>query len=223
MLFDSKADPCPEFCKNIRQYNAAHAFTSLGAKIDVNILQGHNSYSFGIHRELRHLLGALLPNADQEATYAQLYIYDPDAHKILLQAHEDGTDEDVAIYLHHKNMTDKHHYNLPMINKTMCDIIIQLCKDLLERIHERHPAYLPLHYVLLFSHNKLGWHKGLCHVLTDTEEQQLDNQNKHSRLTQMNFYSFHIFPRKTEFSTILQGEKLLHEFMVDTWAATEQN
>ncbi|CAG8484696.1 5830_t:CDS:2 [Acaulospora morrowiae] len=175
MLFDGEVDTCPEFRKNICQYNVAHAFTSLGAKID--------------------------------------------AHEILLQAYEDGIDEDVAIYLHHTNTTDKHHYNLPMINEiavillgngsvseAMRDIIIRLRGGSFEHIHKGYPAYLPLHYVLLFSHGELGWHKGLCHVLTDTEEQQLDNQNKHSHLTQMNFYSFHILSRNTEFSTILQVE-----------------
>ncbi|CAG8740147.1 18684_t:CDS:1, partial [Acaulospora morrowiae] len=214
MLFDGEADLCTEFRKNICQYNAAHAFTSLGAKIDVSILQGHNPYSFRIHGELRHLSGALLPNADQEATYAQLYIYDPDvslqirmgrnkglsaqimweiqetlrkshafyplyqqAHEILLQAHEDGTDEDVAIYLHHTNTTDKYRYNLLTINEVAVilpgdgsvpeatrDIIIRLRGGSLERIHEGHPAYLPLHYVLLFPHGELGWHEGLRHA-----------------------------------------------------------
>ncbi|CAG8623234.1 15423_t:CDS:2 [Acaulospora morrowiae] len=254
MLFDGEADFCSKFRKNICQYNAAHAFTSLGAKINISILQGHNPYSFYIYRELRHLSEALLSNADQEATYAQLYIYDPNvflqikikshaffpfyqqAHKILLQAHEDGTDEDVAIYLHYTNTTDKHCYNLLTINEiavilpgdgsvpeAIRDIIIRLCEGSLERIHKGHPAYLPLHYVLLFPYGELGWHEGLRHALTDTEEQQLNNQNKHSHLTQMNFYSFRIFLCNTELSMILRDGKLLHEFMVDTWAATEQN
>ncbi|CAG8667881.1 9634_t:CDS:1, partial [Diversispora eburnea] len=37
------------------------------------------------------------------------------------------------------------------------------------------------------------------------------------------FYSFRLFPCHNEFSTILYGEKLLQEFMVDAWAVTEQN
>ncbi|CAG8781610.1 16040_t:CDS:2, partial [Acaulospora morrowiae] len=141
------------------------------------------------------------------------------AHEILLQAHEDDTDKDVEIYFYHTNMTNKYHYNLSTIN----EMAIILPGD--ESVSEVtwHPAYLPLYYVLLFPHGELGWHEGLHHALTDTEEQQLDNQNKHSHLTQINFYSFHIFPRNTKFSTILRGEKLLHEFIVDAWAATEQN
>src|SRR5213075_2980848 len=35
--------------------------------------------------------------------------------------------------------------------------------------------------------------------------------------------SFRLFPRCNEFSTILHGGKLFQEFIVDAWAATEQN
>ncbi|GMP28900.1 hypothetical protein CsSME_00004249 [Camellia sinensis var. sinensis] len=43
------------------------------------------------------------------------------------------------------------------------------------------------------------------------------------RLTQMDFYSYHLFERPTEYSTILRAGKLFQEFLVDAWAATEQN
>jgi hypothetical protein len=63
-----------EFQMNIRQYNAANAFTSLGAEVDNSILQGNAPYSFRIHGELRHQAGSLLPEPGREALYAQLYI-----------------------------------------------------------------------------------------------------------------------------------------------------
>ncbi|CAG8782976.1 15644_t:CDS:1, partial [Gigaspora rosea] len=40
-LFEGQDDLSKEFRCNIRQYNAAHAFTSLGAKIDQSVLNGH--------------------------------------------------------------------------------------------------------------------------------------------------------------------------------------
>ncbi|XP_052175384.1 uncharacterized protein LOC127790133 [Diospyros lotus] len=39
----------------------------------------------------------------------------------------------------------------------------------------------------------------------------------------MDFYSYRLFERPTEYSTILRGGKLFQEFLVDAWAATEQN
>ena len=44
----------------------------------------------------------------------------------------------------------------------MRDIVIHLRGNHeLMRVSECHPAYLPLHYVLLFPHGELGWEPGL--------------------------------------------------------------
>ncbi|CAG8795508.1 16414_t:CDS:2, partial [Racocetra persica] len=60
-LFENNDDQCKEFHSNIYQYNAAHAFTSLGVKIDQTVFSDQNI----------------------ETSYMQLYIYDPDiAHQI---------------------------------------------------------------------------------------------------------------------------------------------
>ncbi|CAG8691743.1 12317_t:CDS:1 [Cetraspora pellucida] len=77
-LFECQDDLSKEFHCNIRRYNAAHAFTSLGAKINQSVFNGHGPYSFRISGELYHRVGSLLPDSDAEATYAQLYIYDPE-------------------------------------------------------------------------------------------------------------------------------------------------
>ena len=39
----------------------------------------------------------------------------------------------------------------------------------------------------------------------------------------MNFYSYRLFEQPTEYSTNLRGGELFQEFLVDAWAATEQN
>jgi hypothetical protein len=45
------------------------------------------------------------------------------------------------------------------------DIVLQLRREgnNLECINKCHPAYLPLHYVLLFPYGELRWHVGLQH------------------------------------------------------------
>ena len=64
------------FRQNIRPYNAAFAFTSLGVKIDHAVTNAPGPYSFRIHGALHHHAGALLPQENQPACYAQIYIHD---------------------------------------------------------------------------------------------------------------------------------------------------
>ena len=66
-----------DFKKDIRAYNAALAFTSLGVKLDRSVATGTGPYSFRIHGELCHLAGSLLPAEGEDPRYAQLYIHNP--------------------------------------------------------------------------------------------------------------------------------------------------
>ena len=64
------------FREKIRQYNAAFAFTSTSVKVNDAALGGTGPYSFCIHGDMYHQMGALLPH-DGSPLYAQLYINDP--------------------------------------------------------------------------------------------------------------------------------------------------
>jgi len=44
---------------------------------------------------------------------------------------------------------------------TTCDIILHWVGGGLQCISETHPAYTPLHYVLLFPYGEVGWHVGI--------------------------------------------------------------
>jgi hypothetical protein len=66
-----------QFCQNIRQYNAALTFTSLGGDFDQALPAGGGPYVLQLHGELYHRHGSLIPNNDPDVQYAQLYIYDP--------------------------------------------------------------------------------------------------------------------------------------------------
>ena len=76
-LFDGTSPHSFDFKTNIRQYNAAFAFTSLGVNIDHFIIDGTGPYSFKISGELHHLAGAILPLPNQAPVFAQVYIHDP--------------------------------------------------------------------------------------------------------------------------------------------------
>src|SRR6266542_1064739 len=70
------------FRQNIRMYNSALSFTSIGAKIDQQVTGTSGIYTFRIHGEMYHRIGSLLPDSEtQPPQFAQIYIYDTD-HEI---------------------------------------------------------------------------------------------------------------------------------------------
>nr|GFB46762.1 hypothetical protein CTI12_AA406300 [Tanacetum cinerariifolium] len=64
------------FIDNIRRYNSMFAFTSIDAKQDMSVNQGHGTYCYRIQGENYHRMGTLLPDEGNPLMFAQLYIYD---------------------------------------------------------------------------------------------------------------------------------------------------
>jgi hypothetical protein len=266
-LFEIDNERAKEFRTNIRRYNAAFAFTSVGTSNSNTHVAGNGPYVFKFQGELRHLSGSLLPTVGETAKYAQLYFIDTteatnirmgrnpectettmleiqellqthhafhghykQAYQILMEFEQQQQYgrriPNVVAHLHFAGQMDRRRYNLPAGSEIAVlipgeedrpqgtrDIVLRLRGEghFLERINECHPAYLPLHYVVLFPFGKLGWHEGLTH------------SNGEGRLTQREYFAFRLFSHISEFSTILRGGKLFQQFIVDVWAATEQN
>ena len=80
-FYDREQLGSANFHKNIRRYNNALAFTSVGRQIDNSLNNGQGPYVFKMHGELIHKIRSLLPadNAEPTTVYAQLYLYDPQA------------------------------------------------------------------------------------------------------------------------------------------------
>ena len=76
-LLEGQDHEARQFRQNIRQYNAALAFTSNGGDFG-QALQGGGPYVLQLHGELYHQHGSLIPDIGQKPQYAALYIYDPD-------------------------------------------------------------------------------------------------------------------------------------------------
>lgn len=64
------------FRRNIRTYNAAFAFTSMGGKVDKKINKQGGPYVFRINGQTHHLIGSLAPVDGNNPKYAQLYVHD---------------------------------------------------------------------------------------------------------------------------------------------------
>ena len=77
-LLEGDTEQAKEFRKNIRAFNNAFAFTSLGVKLDDSLLRGGGGpYVFKIHGELYHQHGSLIPYREgAPRSFAQLYIHD---------------------------------------------------------------------------------------------------------------------------------------------------
>ena len=67
-------DRTAHFQQNIRSYNNAVSFTSLGAKVDRANAVG--VYTFRIQGALHHSMGSLLPPPGERPCFAQVYMFD---------------------------------------------------------------------------------------------------------------------------------------------------
>ncbi|KAJ3859745.1 hypothetical protein EV359DRAFT_50377, partial [Lentinula novae-zelandiae] len=83
-LFNGEDHNSQHFLENIRTYNAAYAFVSLGLKLQPQNdpeLPQTGVKQFKIKGELWHSLGSLLPEPGKNPIYAQLYIMTPETCK----------------------------------------------------------------------------------------------------------------------------------------------
>ena len=83
-------------------------------------------------------------------------------------------------------------------------------------INSSHGAYMPLHYVLLFPGGDAGWNWAM-------RLQDPHGVRKKLRVHQRAFYRFRLHTRANEFSTLFYSERLFQQYVVDAWAACDQN
>jgi hypothetical protein len=110
------------------------------------------------------------------------------------------------------------------------DILLHKQGGGLQRIHEGHPAYHPTAYPLLFPYGQAGWHWGIplntpaaqCVADDDENEEPVGGRGARKTVTQLDFYRFRLHPRQGEPDYVFCSEKLLQQFIVDCWAATDQ-
>jgi hypothetical protein len=75
-LYNGRDANSEHFLDNIRRYNTAFAFTSVGVKLDDRVTHTTGPYAFKIQGALSHRMGGLLPMDDEQPAFAQLYILD---------------------------------------------------------------------------------------------------------------------------------------------------
>jgi hypothetical protein len=257
-FFSESTPEARRFRDNIRQYNSALAFTSLGVKVDNSVNTGGGPPTFRIHGELRHQLGSLLPRNGERPVYAQLYIYDPRMalehrmHRnpgldpnvmqrlqhIILGHHrwaatfKQASDvfqqtrcPDVSIQLAVNRNRDQRRFNLPTSDEVAVivpgdgtqscghrDIVVRLQDGPLQRVSDGSAMYECLQYPLLFIYGEDGFHYEL--QMSPTKEDYV---------SQTDYVAYRIQHRLGEFSLLLHAGRLLQQYLVDMWAAADQN
>lgn len=106
----------------------------------------------------------------------------------------------------------------------MRDIVLHERDGDLQFIHDHHPAYAPLHYVLLFPYGTCSWTYKLPLCLDDEDARNKTPHRSHQKyITQVQFYCFRLHTRTDEFSILHYGGRLFQQYVCDVWVSTDQN
>ena len=90
----------------------------------------------------------------------------------------------------------------------------------LARIDDGHPAYAPLHYVLLFPYGTNGWHRDLVHRIPPGVLVPPDWVAP--RISQTQYSSFRLHSHQNEYATLHRCGRLFQQYIVDMWASADQ-
>ena len=109
------------------------------------------------------------------------------------------------------------------------DIVLYRCNGQgLQSISDLHPFYQALHYVLLFPTGQFGWKPNISYTDGGNDDSEVEDQNpaapsgKRSHVSQTEYFRYRLFPRINESKHIFMAGKLLQEWIVDSWALSEQ-
>ena len=84
ILSNSKHDDYTNFQDNIRSYNSALSFASMGAENEE--LPGRGPYCFRVNGQIRHCTSNYHPNDDEPRQFAQLYVVDSSEANVIRSA-----------------------------------------------------------------------------------------------------------------------------------------
>jgi len=148
------------------------------------------------------------------------------------------------IALHYDKECDQRRYNLPTAASNEIavilpgdgdqvqgswDIILYCCNGQgLQHISDLHPLYQALHYVLLFPTGQFGWCPNIPYANRENKASRDEDSDgntpsdKRSCVTQTEYFRYQLFPWINESSHIFMAGKLLQEWIVDSWALSEQ-
>jgi hypothetical protein len=110
------------------------------------------------------------------------------------------------------------------------DVVLAQQARPFQRISELYVGYMALHYPLLFPYGEDGWHPNILLngvvVDADLDEDHVGEselQRKHCNVIMAEFYGYRLQHRDIDGIALLWGDRLRHQYIMDVYAAIEQN
>ena len=135
--------------------------------------------------------------------------------------------------------TDVRRYNAPSANEIAIvipgdgshavqprDIVLENRGGNLQFMHDHHPDYVPLHYVLLFPYGTTGWTYGIPLKLDSEQNTTVTHSVQHKtqkNVSQVQYYSFRLQIHHDKFPTLHSGGRLFQQYICDVWISTDQS
>jgi hypothetical protein len=199
-------------------------------------LQNRNSIFPELNRDtlrnLQQLMHEVNPFVDHYKTMVQL----AEEQNTLDNSSSIGIERmsEVKMVFRAEGTPDKRRYNRPTTSSeigaiiiggdgssgsrttTSRDIVVHLRHNgSLSRINELNQFYDPLHYVLLYPEGSASWNINSKSISTP--------ENEGSRVSAMDYYSFHLMVRPNNGNLLHLFGKLFHQYIVDMYAKMEQS
>ncbi|XP_022038828.1 uncharacterized protein LOC110941494 [Helianthus annuus] len=141
----------------------------------------------------------------------------------------ESPEANLKLRLMYKREKDGRIYNLPTTSEIAAlvvgdidkaidhrDILVETQSGMLQRISELHPSYLALQYPLLFPYGDDGYRIDIPHRDFIVTQKKIK-----PKCTMREFFAYRIQDRNYGFSLILNGRRLLQQFLVDAYTMIE--
>jgi len=97
------------------------------------------------------------------------------------------------------------------------DIIVKKSSGQLFRLHEKHKAFIPLQYPLIFPFGENGYQEQIPIRNSGSKSRE----HERSRISLREFIAFRIQERNVEFGNIVHSRRLFQQFLVDAYTMVE--
>ncbi|KAJ9543984.1 hypothetical protein OSB04_023691 [Centaurea solstitialis] len=238
LMSDAFGQKGVQFRKHIRTYNAMFAFTSMGGRVDSSINNSKGPYVFRMSGQNYRHIGSFIIymydtdneignkiNTFQDNSRASFIDHEIvhglsqmlDSHNILAKTFQMARDRFKSspqslfrLCLKGNRTTDGRQYNIvyQLFLKLQSQIVIVTITDL-------HPSFMSLTYPLVHPYGEDGYR-------TDIPLRNLSNsESKRQNLTMRQYYCFHLQQRLQEEKRLIQGGRLVPQYIVDSYMVIE--
>ncbi|KAF9487297.1 hypothetical protein BDN71DRAFT_1485350 [Pleurotus eryngii] len=235
LLLDADDPQSREFRANIRMYNMALAFMSLGVKQDHSINQrfGGNTWVFRIQGQLHHNSGALESEEGTAPSYAQLYIHDPDVALCQRMNYMMSALQTMLIQHHQYAAIFKQAFEILRDLENTPDAEIKLCEILRDLENTPDAEIMNTEVAMIMPGDTSS--PDYCDIvlrcrMPPGQTRLYRIHEGHSAYTPLHYvllfpfgeHGWHQGLLQGQYSTLLRGGRLFQQLLIDWWALADQ-